>query len=97
MVRLASRPLFTDFPQGRILPSLGGLLRSDWQDGAMFAFLPVPVFAATDPALLEEILVDNGVGPFRFYSTAPYITSGVLIARVKFTTILPRNLFGLWK
>lgn len=63
MVRSASRPLFTDFPQGRILPSLGGLLRSDWQDGAMFAFLPVPVFAATDPALLEEILVDNGVGP----------------------------------
>lgn len=63
MVRSASRPLFTDFPQGRILPSLGGLLRSDWQDGAMFAFLPVPVFAATDPALLEEILVDNGVSP----------------------------------
>jgi len=33
---------------------------------------------------------------FRFYSTAPYITGGVLIARVKFTTLLPAYLLRLW-
>lgn len=61
MVQASSRPLFRDFSQSRLLPSLGELLQSDRQDGPIFAFLPVPVFAATDPALLEEILSDNGV------------------------------------
>ncbi|NLL36141.1 MAG: hypothetical protein GX256_01310 [Fretibacterium sp.] len=64
-LRRSSRPFFTDFPMGRLLPSLGELLDSDWQKGLLFSFLPVPVFALMGFELIEEVLCDNGVRPAR--------------------------------
>ena len=63
MVKRSCKPMFMDFKQGDLLPSLGELLKVDWHEGTIFAFLPVPLSAATHPALLEEILKDNNVSP----------------------------------
>lgn len=61
MVKRSSRPLFVDFPQGRLLPSLAELLKPNWLDGTIFSFLPVPLSASTQPDLLVEILQDNAI------------------------------------
>ena len=61
MVKHSSSPLFTKFPQCRLLPSLGELFKSEWHDGTVFSFLPVPLTASTHPELLEEVLRDNEI------------------------------------
>lgn len=56
-----SRPFFVDFEQGRLMPSVSSLLDSNWQEGKLYAYLPVPVFAAAPSDLIEDILHSNGV------------------------------------
>ena len=61
VVKRNSRPMFIDFPKGRVLHSIRELLIPGWYGGTIFAFLPAPLLAATNTELLTEIMQANNI------------------------------------